>query len=102
MTRKRTRESLEHVLCDVCPACSGRGSQKTVETVCYEILREIVRVNRAYDADKFVVYASPAVCEALLNDEYHNLAELELFIGKQVNIQTESLYSQEQFDVVMM
>ncbi len=102
MTRKRTRESLEHILCDVCPACSGRGSQKTVETVCYELLREIVRVNRAYDADKFVVYAAPAVCEALLNDEYHNLAELELFIGKQVNIQVESLYSQEQFDVVMM
>ena len=62
---------------------------RNVETVCYEILREIVRVNRAYAADKFVVYASPAVCEALLNDEYHNLAELELFIGKQVNIQTE-------------
>jgi ribonuclease G len=61
-----------------------------------------VRVNRAYDADKFMVYAAPAVSEALLNDEYHNLAELELFIGKQVNIQTESLYSQEQFDVVMM
>ncbi|CAH9063244.1 Ribonuclease G [Pseudoalteromonas holothuriae] len=102
MTRKRTRESLEHILCGVCPACAGRGSLKTVETVCYEILREIVRVNRAYDADKFMVYASPAVSEALINDEYHNLAELELFIGKQVSIQTESLYSQEQFDVVMM
>ncbi len=102
MTRKRTRESLEHILCDVCPACSGRGSQKTVETVCYEILREIVRVNRAYAADKFMVYASPSVSEALINDEYHNLAELELFIGKQVSIQTESLYNQEQFDVVMM
>lgn len=102
MTRKRTRESLEHVLCGTCPVCEGRGSLKTVETVCYEILREIVRVNRAYDADKFVVYASSAVSEALQNDEYHNLAELELFIGKQVNIQVESLYSQEQFDVVMM
>ncbi|MDK2597506.1 ribonuclease G [Pseudoalteromonas obscura] len=102
MTRKRTRESLEHILCDVCPSCSGRGSLKTVETVCYEILREIVRVNRAYDADKFMVYASAAVSEALVNDEYHNLAELELFIGKQVSIQTENLYSQEQFDVVMM
>ncbi|MCF2857502.1 ribonuclease G [Pseudoalteromonas sp. SMS1] len=102
MTRKRTRESLEHILCDVCPSCSGRGSLKTVETVCYEILREIVRVNRAYEADKFMVYASAAVSEALVNDEYHNLAELELFIGKQVSIQTENLYSQEQFDVVMM
>ncbi|KJY97681.1 ribonuclease G [Pseudoalteromonas ruthenica] len=102
MTRKRTRESLEHILCGVCPSCAGRGSLKTVETVCYEILREIVRVNRAYDADKFMVYASAAVSEALINDEYHNLAELELFIGKQVMIQTENLYSQEQFDVVMM
>lgn len=102
MTRKRTRESLEHILCGECAICHGRGHLKTVETVCFEILREIVRVNRAYDADKFIVYASPAVSESLVNDEYHNLAELEVFIGKQIKIQTESMYNQEQFDVVMM
>ncbi|MAG76911.1 MAG: ribonuclease G [Colwelliaceae bacterium] len=102
MTRKRTRESLEHILCDECPVCDGKGSLKTVETVCFEILREIVRVNRAYDADKFIVYASTAVSESLLNDEYHNLAELEVFIGKLIKVQTESMYNQEQFDVVMM
>ncbi|WP_413112671.1 ribonuclease G [Thaumasiovibrio sp. DFM-14] len=102
MTRKRTRESIEHVLCGVCPTCNGRGTTKTVESVCYEVLREITRVNRAYDADKFLVYASPAVAEALSDDEYHALAELEVFIGKQVKISAEPLYSQEQFDVVMM
>ncbi|CAH0526859.1 ribonuclease G [Vibrio hippocampi] len=102
MTRKRTRESIEHVLCSGCPTCEGRGSVKTVETVCYEILREITRVNRAYDVDNFVVYASPAVAEALEGEESHALAELELFIGKQVRIQAEPLYIQEQFDVVMM
>lgn len=102
MTRKRTRESLEHILCDECPVCEGRGNLKTVETVCFEILREIVRVNRAYDADKFIVYAASSVSEALMNDEYHNLAELEVFIGKQIKIQTENMYNQEQFDVVMM
>lgn len=102
MTRKRTRESLEHVLCSECPVCNGRGSMKTVETVCYEIMREIVRVNRAYAAARFVVYASAAVCEALLNEESHALAELEVFIGKQVKVMTEPLYHQEQFDVVMM
>ena len=102
MTRKRTRESLEHILCGECEVCHGRGYVKTVETVCFEILREIVRVNRAYDADKFIVYASSSVSESLINDEYHNLAELEVFIGKQIKIQTENMYNQEQFDVVMM
>ena len=102
MTRKRTRESIEHILCSTCPTCEGRGSVKTVETVCYEILREITRVNRAYDADKFVVYASPAVADTLHGEESHALAELEVFIGKQVKIQAEPLYIQEQFDVVMM
>ncbi len=102
MTRKRTRESLEHILCGECPVCSGRGYLKTVETVCFEILREIVRVNRAYDADKFIVYASPAVSEFIINDEFHNLAELEVFIGKQIKVLPEPMYNQEQFDVVMM
>ncbi|EOD80400.1 ribonuclease G [Grimontia sp. AD028] len=102
MTRKRTRESIEHVLCGQCPTCEGRGSVKTVETVCYEILREITRVNRAYDADKFVVYASPSVGEALEGEESHAVAELEVFIGKQVKVHVEPLYTQEQFDVVMM
>ena len=102
MTRKRTRESLEHILCGECPVCDGRGNLKTVETVCFEILREIVRVNRAYDADKFIVYASPQVSDYLNDDELHHLAELEVFIGKQIKVQTETMYTQEQFDVVMM
>jgi len=102
MTRKRTRESLEHILCGECPVCEGRGNLKTVETVCFEILREIVRVNRAHDADKFIVYTSPAVSDCLVNDEFHNFAEVEVFIGKSIKVQTEVMYSQEQFDVVMM
>jgi ribonuclease G len=65
-------------------------------------MREIVRVNRAYDADKFVVYASPAVVEELLGEESHMLAELEVFVSKQIKVQTELLYNQDKFDVVMM
>ncbi len=102
MTRKRTRESLEHILSSDCPCCSGRGTLKTDETVCYEILREIVRVNRAYEADKFVVYASQPVAEYLISEESHALAEVELFIGKQINVKAESMYGKEKFDVVMM
>lgn len=102
LTRKRTRESIEHVLCGICPTCKGRGTVKTVETVCFEILREIMRVNRAYDADKFMVYVSAAVGEVLEGDESHAVAELEVFMGKQVKLKVEPLYTQEQFDVVMM
>lgn len=102
MTRKRTQESLEHIFCGVCEQCNGRGYVKTVETVCYEVLREILRVNRAYDADRFVVYTSPAVAESLTGEQSHNLGELVLFMDKQVKINAEPLYGQEQFDVVMM
>jgi len=102
MTRKRTRESLEHLLCGECPACKGRGSIKTVETICFEITREIVRVNKAYNADKFVIYASPVVADALLGEESHILAELEAFVEKQIKVQVETLYHQDKFDVVMM
>jgi ribonuclease G len=102
MTRKRTQESLEHIFCTECAECHGRGYVKTVETVCYEVLREILRVNRAYNADRFVVYASSAVAEALQGDESHSLGELILFISKPVEIHAEPLYGQEQFDVVMM
>ncbi len=103
MTRKRTRESLEHVLCCVCPSCKGRGSVKSVETVCYEISREIIRVNRLYKSTQFIVYASHAVAEYLITEECHGLlAELEVFIGKQIQIKTEQFYTQEQFDVVVI
>lgn len=103
MTRKRTRESLEHILCTECPACKGRGQIKTVETVCYEIMREIIRVHRLFSSEQFVVYASHEVAEYLINEESHGLlAEMEVFIGKQVQVKTEVFYHQDQFDVVVM
>jgi len=102
MTRKRTRESLEHVLCQECSSCKGRGTLKTTESLCYEIFREVIRVDRAFSADRFVVYASVDVCDALLNKETHYLADLELFINKEVKIQAEPQYGHEKYAVVMM
>ncbi len=101
MTRKRTRESLEHVLCEECPTCNGRGSIKTAETVCYEIFREIMREARQFDAQRFMVLASQEVVDLLLDEESTSVADLESFIGKPVVFQVESLYTQEQFDVVL-
>ena len=102
MTRKRTRESLEHVLCQPCPTCNGRGSVKTPETVCFEIFREIMREARQYDARSMLVLAGQEVVDMLLDEESTSVAELEEFIGRPITFQVESLYTQEQFDVVLM
>ncbi|MCW8963131.1 MAG: ribonuclease G [Gammaproteobacteria bacterium] len=102
MTRKRTRESLEHVLCEPCSTCAGRGSVKTAQTVCYEIFREIMRESRQFDADKLLILASQEVVDLLLDEESNSVAELEEFIGKPIQFQAEALYSQENYDVVLM
>ncbi len=100
MTRKRTRESLEHLLCESCLTCSGRGYIKTAETVCFELFREIMREARQYETNELLVLASQPVVDLLLDEESTSLAELEDYIGKTIKLQVESLYSQEQFDVV--
>ena len=101
MTRKRTRESLEQLLCEPCAGCEGTGSNKTPETICYEIFREILRAHRAYDTDTYLVLASQAVIDQLLDEEAHRLAELEEFIGKTISLRLEPMYVNEQFDVVL-
>ncbi|HKK55932.1 ribonuclease G [Marinobacter sp.] len=101
MTRKRTTESLGQVLCEPCPICDGRGFLKTSETVCYEIFREILRINRAYDAESYLVMAAQSVVDRLLDEESDNVADLETFIGKAIRFQVEPFYSQEQYDVVL-
>ena len=103
MTRKRTRESLEHLLCESCPTCSGRGSVKTAETVCFEIFREILREARAYDAAHgYSVVANQRVIDRLLGEESAAVADLEHFVGKPIRFQVEAMYHQEQYDVVLL
>jgi ribonuclease G len=102
LTRKRTRESLEQTLCEACPTCGGRGTLKTAESVCYEIFREILREERAYNAESYAVLASQAVVDRLLDEESASVADLEAFIGKTIRFQVETHYSQEQYDIVLM
>ena len=100
MTRKRTRESLEYMLCESCPACGGRGTVKTAETVVYEIFREILREVRQFEAERLMVLAAPTVIERLLDEESAGLAQLESFIERPIELRVESAYSQDQFDVI--
>ncbi len=102
MTRKRTRESLEHIMCDSCPACHGNGFLKTAETVCYEIFREILRQHRQFKFDELVVLAHQDVVELLLDEESSGLAELEELTGKPIRLQSETMFAPDRFDVVLM
>ncbi len=102
MTRKRTRESLAHVLCEQCPTCGGRGEVKTARTVCYEILRELLREARQFNAREFRVLGSVPVIDIFLDEESQGLAMLSDFIGKPISVQAEPSYGQEQYDIVLM
>lgn len=102
ITRKRTRESLAHVLCEPCPTCQGRGEIKTAQTVCYEVQREIVREARQFDAKGYRILAAQPVIDMFLDEESQSLAMLVDFIGKPISLSVESTYTQEQFDVVLL
>lgn len=102
MTRKRTRESLQHVLCEGCPNCVGRGFMMTAASVCFEIFREILRQHRQFTFDEALILAHQDVIDLLLDDEATGLAEVEEKIGKRIRLQPESLYLQDQFDVVLV
>ena len=102
ITRKRTRESMEQILCEPCPTCNGRGSMKTPETVCYEIYREILREVRQFDGNKLLVIAAQSIVDMLMDEESASIAELEEFIGRPITFQVEPLYIREQYDIVLL
>jgi ribonuclease G len=102
MTRKRTRESLQHILCEDCPSCDGRGFVITAESVCFEVFREIIRQSRQFEFETVMVLAHQGVIDLLLDEQAQSLADLEDQTGKTIRLQPESLYLQDQFDVVLM
>jgi len=100
MTRKRTRESLGHILCEPCAACEGRGTVKTVETVCNEIMRDITRAARQFEAKAFLVIAAPSIIARLTDEQPQALAELEEQLRRPIRLQAETQYLQHNYDVV--
>lgn len=102
MTRKRTRESLEHILCVPCPVCQHRGSIKSMSTVCYEIFRELKRISENYPWAGFLILAAQEVVDYLLDEESIMLADLESLLGKPIKLRVESSYTQEHYDILPM
>ena len=102
MTRKRTRESLAHLLCEPCKACQGKGLVKTARTLVYSILREILREARQFNPKEFRVVATQTVIEMLLDEEREHVAALSEFIGKPISLQVDPIMGIEQFDIILI
>ena len=102
MTRKRTRESLAHLLCQACASCQGRGIVNTARSVAYNILREILREARQFNPKEFRVLAAPAVIELLQDEESHHVAGLSDFIRKPISLMTEVGMGPEDYNIVLL
>lgn len=101
VTRKRTRESLQQFMCEPCPSCNGSGMVKTVQTVCYEILREVLREDRQYKAASYTIVASSDVVDLLLDEEASSLADLQEFIERPISLKVDPYYLQQQYDIAL-
>jgi len=101
ITRKRTRESLAEVMCEPCVVCEGRGVVKSVQTVCYEILREILREDRQFKAQAYTIVASSKVVDLLLDEEASSLADLQEFINRPISLRVDPYYQQQQYDIAL-
>lgn len=101
ITRKRTRESLEQVLCEPCHVCRGRGTIKTVQTVCYEILREVLSEYHRYKSRSYTIVAAPDVIDLMLDEEASSLADLQDFIDRPIALQSDPYYQQQQYDIAL-
>ena len=85
-----------------CPTCAGRGELKTAQTICYEILREILRADRQFNAKEYRILAAQKVIDLFLDEESQSLALASDLIGKPVSLQVETAYHQEQYDVILV
>lgn len=100
LTRKRARESLEHILCVTCPLCHRRGLIKSIETVSYEIFRELKRIAQIYPWTGFLVLASEKVVNCLMEEESTMLADLEVQLGKPIKLRVELSFTQEHYNIL--
>ena len=100
ITRKRVKQSLERVLTEPCPYCSGTGVIKSSSTICYEILSEVKKVGPDLNGHRLLLRVNPDIARALKEEESAVLKDLKQSIGKDVTIKADVHLHHEQFDVM--
>ena len=100
ITRKRTKQALERVLCQPCPSCSGSGMVKSIPTLCYEIQNEARKMASAdQEAANLTLRVHPEIAKALKTRESMLIDELEQNAHKHIIIQSDATLHWEQYDI---
>ena len=100
ITRKRVKQSLERVMTEPCPYCTGTGVIKSSSTICYEILSEVKKISSDLNGHKLLLRVNPDIARALKEEEAAVVKDLKQSIGKDVSIQADVQLHHEQFDVM--
>ncbi|MEY4635112.1 MAG: Ribonuclease [Acidobacteriota bacterium] len=100
VTRKRVKQSLERVLTEPCPYCSGAGTIKSSATVCYEILSEVKKVGSDLDGPGVLLRVNPDIARALQQEEKGVLRDLKELLRRDVIVKPDVHLHHEQFDVM--
>jgi ribonuclease G len=100
VTRKRVKQSLERLLTEPCPYCSGSGTIKSSSTICYEIMTELKKIGSELDGQGVIVRVNPDIARALKEEEPALLRDLQQSLGRPVTIRPDAQLHHEQFDVM--
>jgi Rne/Rng family ribonuclease len=99
ITRKRTKQALERVLCQPCPYCTGSGMVKSIPTICYEIQTEAKKMAADLDAQNITLRVNPEIAKALKTRESSLIEDLEHATRKTIIIQSDPTLHWEQYDI---
>ncbi len=100
ITRKRVKQSLERVMTEPCPYCSGSGVIKSSATICYEILEELKKIGPDLNGHGVLLRVNPDIARALKEEERGVLRDLKNSLGKEITIKPDVHLHHEQFDVM--
>ena len=101
MTRKRTRESLRQLMCEPCPCCQGRGYVKTVETITYELFRDLMREARDFSPKMMTIVAGLELIDFIREEESLTFSDLQALLKIPIRLQVDSAYRHGQYDIAL-
>jgi len=102
ITRKRVKQSLERLMSEPCPYCTGTGTIKSSMTICQDILNEMRKVGADLDGHGVLLRVNPDVAKALHDEERGVLREIEKITGRKVTLKPDVHLHHEQFDVMAL